>query len=67
MVALKVNIAIVITVNVSMAMGLLVMDTAIKFLGYVIYMKNMYMKMICWSNLLVKNYSIFTGDTYFVP
>ena len=63
MVALKVNIAIVITVNVSMAMGLLVMDTAIKFLGYVIYLK----KMICWSNLLVKNYFIFTGDTYFVP
>ena len=55
----KVNIAIVITVNVSMAMGLLVMDTAIKFLGYVIYLK----KMICWSNLLVKNYFIFTGDT----
>ena len=63
MVALKVNIAIVITVNVSMAMGLLVMDTAIKFLGYVIYLK----KMICWSNLLVKNFFIFTGDTYFVP
>ena len=62
MVALKVNIAIVITVNVSMAMGLLVMDTAIKFLGYVIYLK----KMICWSNLLVKNF-IFTGDTYCVP
>ena len=64
MVALKVNIAIVITVNVSMAMGLLVMDTAIKFLGYVIYYLK---KMICWSNLLVKNYFIFTGDTYFVP
>ena len=64
MVALKVNIAIVITVNVSMAMGLLVMDTAIKLLVYVIYLKNMYMKMICWSNLLVKNYFIFTGDTY---
>ena len=42
MVALKVNIAIVITVNVSMAMGLLVMDTAIKLLVYVIYLKNIW-------------------------